>query len=229
MPQIIRPDADTTRLARRHLGQTRDSSAALESLPYVDSGQTPSLRGTTSMNAIMSGTAPVSANYIDCPLGSYGDVFVVGLGNPETTPNDDYNHIIRVVASKDSSGGAAVGVVCELRQGYTSETSLGTLIASFVCTDAPATVDTYYRYRLTTTEAALITDYTDLQLRFVTLNARGGAPRTLRLHWAEVELPNVSDGARDQHLSSEELRRKERGLAVTQESDRQTTGSTSRN
>ena len=210
MPQIIRPDASTTRTAPgRH-------------------GNVPSVRGQSTMHGCMSSTGPASADRTECLAGSVGDVLVVGLGNPGTTPDNDYNHILRVCASKDASGGAAVGFLCELRQGYASETSLGTLIASLVCADAPATVDNYYRYRLTVAEAALITDYTDLHLRFVSTNARGGAPRSARLHWAEVELPNLGDGASDQHFSSEELRRKERGLAVTQESDRRTTGSTSR-
>ena len=171
---------------------------------------------------------PVSTDYTESLPGSTGDVFVVGLGDPTTTPAYDVNHIIRVCGSKNASGGANVGFLCELRQSYVSETDLGTIIASFVCAELPSTVDTFYRYRLPTTEAGLITDYTALSLRFVSTNARGGAPRSCRLHWAEVEVPTNSETNESTGLSREEFRRKLVGISINQESDRRTTGSTSR-
>lgn len=282
MPQVIRPDASTTR--------TPPTGHSL-----------PAIRGQTTMHGCMDEVAPVAADYTECGLGSVGDVLVVGLGDPTTTPAHDRNHVVAFCASKDASGGAAIAMVCELRQGYNSEgdttstttldgaltataTSVavvdgsvfavndvirvegermlitaisvntltvtrgvqgtvavahitgltvfdineGLLVASFVGANIPSTVDTYFRYRLTDTEAARITDYTDLQLRFLTLNARGGAPRACRLHWAGCALPNIGDRNEDSNLTPEETRRKHIGLGVVQESDGRTTGSTIR-
>ena len=209
MPQAIRPNDSTTRTppAGRNL---------------------PAIVGQTTMHGCMDETTPVAADYVQCQAGSIGDALVVELGSPSPTPGNDFNHIIGVCASKDSADGAAVGLVCELRQSYVSESDLGTLIATVVCANVPATVDTYYRYRLTSTEAALITDYTALQLRFTTINGRGGAPRACRLHWGGVQLPDASDPSADAHFTPEELRRKGLGLAIVQESDRRSTGSTTR-
>ena len=289
MPQVIRPDTSTTR-----------TPPAGHSVPAIV--------GQTTMHGCMDETAPVAADYVQCQVGSVGDALVVELATPSPVPTNDYNHIIGCSISKDGSGGAAVGTVCELRQGYNSETAAadstadldedldatetvvtvtdgsvfaagdviqieseemiiasiatndltvtrgtggttatthpapvtgqaatnvydvnqGSLIASFVCADCPTTVDTYYRYRLTTAEASRITDYADLQLRFTSINGRGGAPRALRLHWAGLEVPTATDPKKQAHLTTEELRRSQHGLAVTQESDRRSTGSTTR-
>ena len=285
MAQTIRPDTDTTRAANtRH-------------------NQTLAIRGQTTMNGCMDDPAAVAADYTECPAGSPGgDVLVVELASPASTPTSDYNHVVGVSLSKDSSGGAAVGMVCELRQGYNAETAAtdstadlnealdatevvvtvtdgtvfaagdvilveseimiitsiatndltvtrgaggtagqthatglsvfdvaqGILVASFSCPDVSATVGTYYRYRLTNDEAGLITDYTDLQFRFVSFNARGGAPRACRLHWAAMSCPTAGDPPRDMGLTDEELRRIQLGLAATQEGDRRATASTGR-
>ena len=292
MPQTIRPNVDTTRT-----GATSHSN-------------TLAIRGQTTMFGCMDDPGAVAADYAECPAGSRGgDVMVVELASPATTPTNDYNHIIGCSISKDSSGGAAVGMVCELRQGYNSETAVadstadldedldttetvvtvtdgsvfaagdviqieseemiitsiatndltvtrgaggtsatthpapvtgqaatnvydvnqGSLIASFTCRDASAVVgSSYYRYRLTNEEAALITDYTDLQLRFVSFNGRGGAPRNCRLHWAAMECPSATDAAADRGHTPEEFRRARHGLALSQESDRQAAASANR-
>ena len=212
MPQIIRPDADTTRTG----SSTHGNQLAI--------------RGQTTMFGCMDDPAAVAADYAECPAGSRGgDVMVVGLGNPGTTPTSDYNHIIGVGLSKDSSGGAAVGMVCELRQSYVSETDLGTLVCTFSCRDVPAVAgDGYYRYRLTNDEAELITDYTALSLRFVSFNGRGGAPRACRLHWAAMECPSATDAADDRGHTVEESRRARLGLDLVQESDRQAAASANR-
>ena len=284
MPQIIRPDASTTRTppAGRHL---------------------PSVRGQTTMHGCMDETAPVAADFTQCDAGSVGDALVVELASPSPTPGNDFNHVVGVCASKDSSGGAAVGFVCEFRQGYTNDTAAsdstanldealdttetvvtvtdgtvfaagdviqidseemiitsiasndltvtrgtggtsatehltgrdvfdvnqGSLIVTFVCADVSDTVGaSFYRYRLSTTEAARITDYTDLQLRFTSLNGRGGAPRSCRLHWAGVELPAAGDPSAHRKLTPEESRREFAGLSIHQESDRRPTSTTAR-
>lgn len=209
--QTIRPDATTTRT------------------PSTSHGVLPAVNGQTTVHGCMSGTVPVSADFTECIAGSRGgDVLVVALGDPGNTPNHDRNHIIRVCLSKNTSGGAVVGMICELRQSYVSETDLGTLVASFLCSDISATFGTYHRYRLTTGQAALITDYTALSLRFITTNARGGATRTTRLHWAEVELPeNSESNVKDLKLSPTEAKRVRDGIAINQSVDRVAIGSSS--
>jgi hypothetical protein len=222
-------------------------------------------------------------------------VLVVGLGNPTNTPDNDYNHIIRVALSKNTADGANVGFICELRQNYIDERvflrraalnealddsetgvdvvdsalfastdriridsewmlitsigastltvtravlgstaaahatgndiaidNLGILVASFTCRGV-TTTPTYYRYRLTTTEAALITDYTALSMRFVSTNTRDGALRQSLLHWCEVEVPDNTEPAANAHLTTVESARIRQGLAVNQESDRSIT------
>jgi len=75
-------------------------------------------------------------------------------------------HIMRWRRSKDAAGGAQIDLTVELRQGYTNEGSQGTLINTFADTDLPdtpaTTTDT-----LSGGEADTITDYSDLQARFV--------------------------------------------------------------
>ena len=210
VPQIIRPDASTTRNAPTYHGSV------------------PTIKGAATMHGCMTGSLPLHTDYVECEPGSVGDVLVVGLGNPTNTPNNDFNHIIRVCASKNTADGASVGFLCELRQSYVSETDLGTLVAAFSCQNLPST-ETFYRYRLTTDQAALITDYTALSCRFTSTNARDGAIRRARLHWCEVELPEPGEVGKHIRLTNEEQRRDKRGLSVTQESDRSTTGGTSPN
>ena len=283
MSQIIRPNASTTRTG---------ASAHNNVL---------AIRGQTTMHGCMDDTAAVAADYTECPAGSRGgDVMVVELASPATTPASDHNHIVGACLSKDSSGGAAVGMVCELRQGYNNDTAdsdstadldealddsetvvtttdgtvfatgdviridsekmivsaisvndltvtrgagdtsptthltgrdvfdvnQGVVCASFACQDASDVVgSSYYRYRLTNEEASRITDYTDLQLRFVSFNGRGGAPRACRLHWAGLECPSAGEAPADAQLTYEERRRSRSGLPITQESDQRTTGS----
>lgn len=189
------------------------------------------------MHGCLNRIAPVAADYIEVwpggldRFGRPGGMLTVLLASPSPIPTNDFNHIIGVCASKDAAGGASMGFTCELRQGTVPQLALGggTIIAAFVCANLPSTVGTYYRYRLTTAEAAQITLYRLLGLRFVATNARGGAPRTCRLHWAGVELPTAADPSNAHtRLTPEEWRRKERGLAITQESDRQPTPTTAR-
>jgi len=209
MTQLIRPDASTTRT-------------------QPEGRLVPAIRGQATMHACMNDIAPASTDYIESLAGSSGEVMVVGVGDPTTTPTNDFNHIIRFCASKDASGGANVGLLCQLRQSYVSETDQGTLIAEFTGTEIPNTVDTFFRYRLTTGEASLITDYTALSLRFVVRNLRGGAPRSCRLHWAAIELPTASEPAQHRLLTEAEAARQRRGQAVVQDLDRVTVGDRSR-
>ena len=83
-----------------------------------------------------------------------------------TDPGDHNGHIVRYRTRKDPSAGAQVDLVVELREGYVSEGTPGTLIATDTETDIPSAFTTF-SFTLTTGEAANITDYSDLFLRFV--------------------------------------------------------------
>lgn len=89
--------------------------------------------------------------------------FAVSLSDI-TDPVSSAGHIIRVALRKQ--GTAQMDATVELRQGYVSEASPGTLIATL--TQANLTTSfAEYTHTLSGAEADAITDYTDLQLRFV--------------------------------------------------------------
>jgi len=81
-------------------------------------------------------------------------------------PGIDTAHILRYRAKKDLLNPADVVMEVQLRQGYVSEVSLGTLIATR--TETLTTGLITYEYELTTLEAALITNYNSLYVRFIT-------------------------------------------------------------
>jgi hypothetical protein len=143
-------------------------------------GSVPDLSTGTSVSGVIDEVVVDDADYIESVLNPIGDVLVVETGDPATTPSIDRNHFVRVRCAKNSADGQDVRLLVELRQGYTAESgnnpgitnTMGTLIARFNI--ALTSTITTYRRRLTTTEAALITSYTDLQLRFI-ITADGGS------------------------------------------------------
>lgn len=98
-------------------------------------------------------------------LSAAGDssVFACELSDV-TDPEASSNHIIRTALRKQ--GTAQMDATVELRQGYTGEGSLGTLIATLTQADL-TTSFAEYSHTLSSAEADSITDYTDLQLRFL--------------------------------------------------------------
>lgn len=89
--------------------------------------------------------------------------FAVSLSDI-TDPVSSSGHVIRVALRKQ--GTAQMDATVELRQGYVNESTLGTLIATL--TQANLTTSfAEYTHTLSGAEADAITDYTDLQLRFV--------------------------------------------------------------
>lgn len=97
-------------------------------------------------------------------LTAAGDTsaFAVSLSDV-TDPESSSGHTIRAALRKQ--GTAQMDATVELRQGYTSEASQGTLIAT-LSQSALTTSFTEYTHTLSSAEADAITDYTDLQLRF---------------------------------------------------------------
>lgn len=105
------------------------------------------------------------STYIESPSAPSSEACAFDLANLED-PVSSSNHIIRWRRGKDAAGGAQIDLTVQLRQGYTGEGAQGTQITSQSDTDIPDSF-TNTSYTLSGGEADTITDYTDLQVRFV--------------------------------------------------------------
>lgn len=119
----------------------------------------------TDMYGVIDETSYDDADYVSSPTAPTSDVLAVGLSNVED-PQVDTGHIVRYRYQKNTTGGAQIDLTVQLRQGYVNEATQGTLIHSEPHTNIPNgwTAGTF---TLTAPEAQNITDYTNLQLRFV--------------------------------------------------------------
>jgi len=106
------------------------------------------------------------ADYIKTELTPTNAVYVTKLTALED-PISSANHIVRFRYRKEATGGDIIGLVTELRQGYVSEGSQGTLIATQTNADISGAAWVAGTFTLSGAEADAITDYTDLYLRFV--------------------------------------------------------------
>lgn len=201
MPQFIRPDSDLVRNA------APDGTVRSGSVPTLSTG-------ATAFGVIDEVTSD-DTDYFESTARTFGNIVAVGLGDPDTTPTNDRNHFITFRCGKDVAG-ERMSLNVQLRQAYASETSQGTLIASTTVDDVPNTPTTY-RYRLATTEAEDITNYNNLQLRFRITRAPDGSSNTattVRVYWAEVELPLNVDQNIDLRLSHFERTLQQRGESL---------------
>lgn len=140
MPQFARPDADVVDGAwLNNLGSAIDMYLSIDEVSSDDS------------------------DFVESELNPSASAAAFGLSNVED-PQVSTGHIIRYRYQKDAAGGNQIDLTVELRQGYVSEASLGTLIHSVVHTDIPNgwVAGTF---TLSSGEADSITDYADLQLR----------------------------------------------------------------
>ncbi len=116
-------------------------------------------------------------------------------GSTVTDPEVSTGHILRARWAKNATGGADHRGTLQLRQGYVSEVSQGTQIATLVgsvITDTALLTDTY---TLTGTEADSIgTDYSDLSLRAFAAKSGGGAGRAFKIDFIELETPDAGPG-----------------------------------
>jgi hypothetical protein len=101
--------------------------------------------------------------------------YIQSVANPSTAacefdlstiedPVSSSGHIMRWRRYKNAAGGGTIGLTLELREGSTGGN--GTLINSFVDSNLSETVATTTD-TLTGGEADTITDYSDLQIRFI--------------------------------------------------------------
>lgn len=143
MPQFGRPSTDTT----------RDNWEE-------DDGT------TTSIWDQIDESAADDADFIRTVLTPTNDVYVTRL-TAVSDPLSSTGHVVRYRYRKDSAGGDQIDLVVQLRQGYVSEGTPGTLIASATHTNIDGSAWTAGSITLSGAEADSITNYGDLYLRFV--------------------------------------------------------------
>lgn len=143
MPQFARPMADTF---------NGDS--------YVDQ-----VGGSTDIFEAIDEDEADDADFIRSPNSPVAFVYVTKLTTVED-PGSDASHVIRARMKKDLTNPNTLNVDVELREGYVDEGTQGTLIATLVQTNISNEFVNYEK-ALSEGEAALITDYTDLYLRFI--------------------------------------------------------------
>lgn len=81
-------------------------------------------------------------------------------------PVSSSGHFMRWRRSKDVAGGGTINLIVQIRQAYISEASQGTLIKSVTDSDLSEVIATTFN-TLSSGEADAITNYSDLQCRFV--------------------------------------------------------------
>ena len=136
--------------------------------PSIDTtlgGYTDQADGATSIFASIDEVAANDADYIQSALAPSNAAYVTKLTSLED-PQSSTGHVVRYRYQKDAAGGAQINLTMELRQGYVSEGSPGTLIAQWVHTDIPSAW-TGQAQALSGAQADSITDYSSLFLRFV--------------------------------------------------------------
>jgi hypothetical protein len=144
MAQFARPDADTT------IGNYTTQAG-----------------GTSSLFATIDEVSASDADYVRSPTDPVNEAYVCRLSDV-TDPLSSTGHVLRVRAGTDqATGGNQINLTAQLRQGYVSEASQGTLIATLSQTNITAGGFTTYSVTLSGAEADAITDYTALFVRIV--------------------------------------------------------------
>lgn len=121
--------------------------------------------GTTDIFQAIDEVSPSDADYVKSVLAPSSAPVVFGLSSVGD-PLSSANHVLSVRYKKDPAGGPQINLTVELRQGYASEGSQGTLIATRTYNNI---ADTWTTTQITLTggEADTITDYSALALRLV--------------------------------------------------------------
>lgn len=140
MAQFARPDSDS------HVGNWEDEGAA-----------------TTNLFQSIDESSSSDADYVTSEAAPSTSPYVAGLSSV-TDPLASSGHIVRYRYSKDTSG-ATIDLVVQLREGYISEASQGTLIATTTHSNI-GTSWTAGSFTLSSGEANSITDYADLHIRW---------------------------------------------------------------
>jgi len=125
----------------------------------------------TDLFAMVDEADASDADYIQSADGASANAAALALDALDTP--DAGTHTLRVRAQKNSSGGNAVALTAQLRQGYVDEGTPGTLIATALDTADLANGWSTTAYELTSGEIATISDYTDLAVRLVASDTAG--------------------------------------------------------
>lgn len=147
MPQFARPSADV------FIGSWSNQAGGLTNLYQSIDEPFPTDFDYVQSEQLLSNVS-----------GDLSTILVVALG-PITDPGIDTGFILRVRAGKDLVNGREIDLVVELRQDYMNEIDSGILIATleiFFLTDTP----TNYVLNLTSAQAAMITNFNTLSLRY---------------------------------------------------------------
>ena len=113
-------------------------------------------------------------------------------GATVTDPAVSTGHIIRARWAKNATDGASHLGVVELRQGYVSEASQGTLVATLTGPAISGNTLQIDTYTLSGAEADSITNYSDLQLRSWAQKSGGGPGRQWQTDFIELEVPDAA-------------------------------------
>jgi hypothetical protein len=122
--------------------------------------------GTTNIYTHIDETTASDSDYIKSDEAPSNQAYVCKLSSL-TDPVSSVNHRVYVRFRKNPSGGPTTDLTVQLREGYTNESSQGTLIATVATLSGIGGDWTTAYYDLTTTEANNISDYSSLYLRFV--------------------------------------------------------------
>lgn len=145
MPQFGRPSADTN-----NPGSYTDQAG-----------------GSTNIYLTIDEVVADDADYIQSPASPSNAVYVTKLSSL-VNPNSTSGHVMRMRTSVDLDNQQTIDFTLQLRQGYVSEASQGTLIATHSRTGVTSTSWTTTTYTLTPAEAGAITNYGDLYYRLIT-------------------------------------------------------------
>ena len=120
--------------------------------------------GTATIYLTIDEVTASTADYIRSAQVPTADAYATQLTSV-TDPVVHTGHIIRFQYAKDQAAGAGIDLVVQLRESYVSEVSQGTLIAGSTYAGISESW-TSGTITCSTTEAALITNYAALYLRF---------------------------------------------------------------
>ena len=151
-------------------------------------------------------TTPLWSKVDDGPPSTGDGTVVVSDGSPSaaetfvcagTTAGDpavSTGHILEAKWAKNASGGANYIGSVEIRQGYVSEASLGTLIVTLASAAISGTTLQVDSVTLSTAQAGAITDYSALSFRCWAAKSGGGANRAFKIDYVSLRLPDAAAG-----------------------------------
>jgi hypothetical protein len=126
------------------------------------------------------------ADYNESVSNPISDTFEVSLSNVAAPPVNT-GHAMHYRYGKSAASGKRIDFLVSLRQGAS------TVIAQQTHTDVGSGF-TSGILTLTEAEAGNITDYSDLRIRIIATSVGGGAGRTGRISWAQLQVPDSPIG-----------------------------------